>query len=291
MNEAKDRLVDMGFTALECDIYLHLLQHGRCTGYAIAKAIGKAVANTYKGIESLRTKGAIEVSEEAKSRLCKAVPWRIFLETHRAAYQANLQSLENALEALPEAEDDEAVYQVDNPAQVIAAANTAINEATMVIFADIEPGILSKVSASLVEAAARGVEVRIKIYEPTDLPGVHITLRQRGKEVYERTADVKLHINADGKQDVLALFNSDLSRVLQAFTTKSGLMNMSHYCGLLYELILTEIKQNLRAGNFQAAVQNLTDTDHLHPFSADGPPLEGFIRKYDRLTENHARKK
>lgn len=282
MMDAKNRLAEMGFTALESDIYLHLLQQGRSTGYAVAKAIGKAVANTYKGIDSLRAKGAIEVSEEGKSRICKAVPWQIFLQAQRSAYEENIRSLEAALEALPEAEDDEAVYQIDNPDQVIAAANTAINEASMVIFADIEPTVLPKISDALIAAAARGVEVRIKIYEPADLPGVIVTLRQRGKEVYGRTQDVKLHVNADGTQDVLALFNSDLSHLLQAFTTKSGLMNMTHYCKLLYELILTDVKQNLRAGKIDAAIKNLDDTDHLHPFSADGPALKGFIQKYGR---------
>jgi len=282
MHEAKARLADMGFTALESDIYLHLLQHGLSTGYAIAKSIGKAVANTYKGIESLRAKGAIEVSVSGKSRQCRAVPWQLFLESQRKAYAENISKLETALTALPAAEDDEAVYQLDNADQVKAAAIEAIDNATMVIFGDIEPAALPAMQKALIRAAARGVEVRIKIYEAATLPGVIVTLRERGEEVYGRTRDVKLHINADGKDDVLAIFNHDISRLLQAFSTKSGLMNMSHYCGLLYELILTEVKQNLKAGNFEAALKALSDTDHLHPMSADGPPLAGYAKKYDR---------
>ena len=281
MNEAKTRLIEMGFTAFECDIYLHLLQHGLSTGYAVAKATGKAVANTYKSIESLKAKGAVDISV-GKSRQCRAVPWQQFLESHRKAYEENLAELEIALATLPAAHDDEAVYQLDNPDHVRDAALQAINEAQSVIFADIEPAILPTIKEALEHAAARGVEVRIKIYEPVELRGVITTLRENGKQVYGRTNDVKLHINADGKQDLLAIFNHDMSKVLQAFGTKSGLMNMTHYCGLLYELILTEIKQNLKAGNIDAALKNLTDTDHLHPFSADGPPLEGFLKKYDR---------
>jgi len=100
MSDIKHRLEDMGFTALEADIYLHLLQHGATTGYAVAKAIGKAVANTYKGIESLRSKGAVEVSDSDKSRTCRAVPWRTFLDSHKRAYEANLSELESALESL-----------------------------------------------------------------------------------------------------------------------------------------------------------------------------------------------
>jgi len=281
MDEAKSRLAELGFTALECDIYLHLLQHGQLTGYAIAGAIGKAVANTYKGIESLKAKGAIDVSV-GKSRLCRAVPWEQFLKSQRKAYEDNLSKLEEALRTLPAAEDDEAVYQIDNPDHVRATALQIIKDAETIILADIEPAALPFLQDALIKAAGRGVEVRIKIYEPAELVGAHITLRLRGKEVYGRTKDVKFHINADGKQDILAVFNQDMARVQQAFSTKSCLMNMTHYCGLLYELILTEVKQNLKAGNHGMAAKNLTDTDHLHPFSADGPPLEGFMKKYGR---------
>lgn len=282
MRTIKDRLEEMGFTALEADIYLHLLQHGATTGYAVAKAIGKAVANTYKGIESLRAKGAVEVSDSDKSRTCRAVSWRTFLDSQRRAYEANLDELESALESLPDAEDDEAVYQLDNPDRVLAAAIEAIEGAKTIIFGDIEPAALPSVKPALERAAARGVEVRIKIYEPAKIDSAHITLRVRGTEVYARTKDVGFHINVDGRTDVLALFNHDMNSILQAFTTKSALMNMKHYCALLYELTLTDIKQNLRAGDVAAAIKNLDDTDHLHPFSADGPPLEGFIKKYDR---------
>lgn len=282
MNDLKNRLMAMHFTSIESDIYVYLLQHGRSTGYAVAKAIGKAVANTYNAVESLRLKGAIEVTNEGKSRLCRAVPWQHFLKSQKKAYNDNIQQLEEALKALPQQENDEAVYQLDNVDQVIATAISTIQSAKKVIFADIEPLLLPKLQDHLIKAAARGIEVRIKIYEVADLPGVHITLRQRGAEVYARTRDVSFHINADGEQDVMGLFSLDMSRVLQAFHTESALMNMSHYCGLLYELILTDVKQNLRAGDFEAAIKNLDDTDHLHPMSAEGPALEGFERNYDR---------
>ncbi|NVJ98480.1 MAG: hypothetical protein HWE25_10025 [Alphaproteobacteria bacterium] len=281
MNDTLDRLATLGFTALEADIYLYLLQNGTSTGYAVSKAIGKAVANTYKGIESLRIRGAVEVSDTSKSRSCRAVPWRQFLASQRASYETNLTALEAALEALPEAADDEAVYQLDNSDRVITAAVEAIDNAKRIVLGDIEPSALPHVKAALERATARGVEVRIKIYEPEDVEGAHITLRVRGREVYGRTNDVALHINADGKEDVLAIFNHDMSRVLQAFTTRSALMNMKHYCALLYELTLTDIKQNLRRGDVEASLKNLDDTDHLQPFSANGPPLEGYIKTYD----------
>lgn len=282
MNSITEKLSKLGFTAQEADIYLFLLQNGTSTGYAVSKAIGKAIANTYKGIENLRLKGAVEVSDTKKSRTCRAVPWRLLLANQRKKYEDNLAQLETALETLPKPRADEAVYQLDGTDHVLTTAIDAIDSAKAVILGDIEPVVLPYVQSALERAAARGVEVRVKIYEPADIKGVHITLRVKGRDVYSRTNDVALHINVDGNNDVLAVFSRDMGRVLQAFTTQSALMNMKHYCALLYELTLTDIKQNLRSGNFDAAITNLDDTDHLQPFSANGPPLEGYLQNYDR---------
>ena len=46
--KADEILMQIGFTQLESEVYLYLLTEGAHTGYAVAKAIGKAVANVYK---------------------------------------------------------------------------------------------------------------------------------------------------------------------------------------------------------------------------------------------------
>src|SRR5688572_23314760 len=63
----------LGFSELEASIYAFLLVESPTTGYRIAQALGKPVANTYNGIQSLQSKGAILV-EDSDTRLCRAVP-------------------------------------------------------------------------------------------------------------------------------------------------------------------------------------------------------------------------
>ncbi len=283
LEEAKNGLINMGFTQLESDIYLYLLQHGRSTGYAIAKAIGKATANTYKGIESLKLKGAIEVSM-GKSKQCKALPWKLFLENHQNSYQRNITQLSDALTQLPEHSSDEAVYQLENAEQVITQSRYLIDSAQEIILADIDPSALPLFKAALEAAAARGIEVRVKIYEPAKIEGAHIVLREQGKQVYHRTKDSNFKICVDGKETMLALFDSAMEELIQAFKTQSPLMNMDLYCGLLYELILTDLKQLIAKDDFVGAKLVLEQTKHLHPYSADGPPLKHFIKEYK--TEN-----
>src|SRR3974377_860031 len=71
--QAIHALTDFGFTDLEAEVYVFLLQEWPAPGYRGAHALGKPVANTYKAIESLQNKGAILVDEGA-NRLCRAVP-------------------------------------------------------------------------------------------------------------------------------------------------------------------------------------------------------------------------
>jgi sugar-specific transcriptional regulator TrmB len=50
-------LMEFSFSGLEAEIYTFLLRDSPATGYRVAQALGKPVANTYKAIESLQNKG------------------------------------------------------------------------------------------------------------------------------------------------------------------------------------------------------------------------------------------
>ena len=112
-------LAKLGFTQLESEVYLFLLVNGENTGYAIAKGIGKAVANVYKAIESLSAKGAVEHSLN-ESKKCSAVPWKQLLNTEKRKFDKNLLELEQSLAVLPTQIQNEAVYQLNNVDQVIS---------------------------------------------------------------------------------------------------------------------------------------------------------------------------
>ena len=73
-------LVNMGFTALEAEIYTFIVGEPGVTGYRVAQAIGKPAANTYKSLESLGRKGALVFTEtlvnrEPVAKLHHAVPF------------------------------------------------------------------------------------------------------------------------------------------------------------------------------------------------------------------------
>ena len=85
---ADEILTKIGFTQLESEVYLYLLTEGAHTGYAVAKAIGKAIANVYKALERLAQKGAVEQSS-GKSKLCVALPWRQLIASETKKFNTN----------------------------------------------------------------------------------------------------------------------------------------------------------------------------------------------------------
>jgi len=274
----------IGFSQLESEVYLYLLTEGAHTGYAVAKATGKAVANVYKAIERLAQKGAVEQSS-GTSKQCIAVPWRQLITSETKKFNSNMEALTHALTRLPEHQDDEQVYQIKNAGQVKDQAVHMIDNAERVILANIEPQLINFLREPLIAAAVRGVEVRIKVYEEVDMPGVIVVLRQNGKQVYDKTGDAQFQLCSDGKEMLNALLTLDTNDVIQAFRSKSALMTLMLYNQLLYELVLTDIKEVISMGDIEKAQQILHDTEHLHVFSSENGVFDNFNQRYKNLRE------
>lgn len=284
---SKIPLNQLGFTELETDIYIALLTQGEMTGYAVAKQINKAVANVYKGLESLTQKGAVIQTHQDKKIYC-AVPWRQLLESEQRKFSQTIEALAEQLDALPEPDENEQVYQLSNLDQVLSETLGFIKAAQHLILADVEPDALIYFAEALQQAAARGVEVRLKVYEQVSLPGVILTLRQNGTEVYARTGNIRFKLSADGQHFITALLHSNKKDLIQAFKSSSALMNMNIFSGLAYELILTELKQALSQSNLALAQQILQNTAHLHPFTTQNQVFHHYQQRYStkQLTDD-----
>jgi sugar-specific transcriptional regulator TrmB len=274
-----EQLCQLGFTQLESEIYLFLLTNGEHTGYAIAKGIGKAVANVYKGVEGLSIKGAIKLTV-GDSKICSAVPWKQVLELEQSRFENNISSLSEQLRQLPKQLDNESVYQLKNISQVLTAGEQIIREAQHILVGELEPKVADYYAPLLADAAGRGVEVRIKVYQPIVIENVHLTLRKNGEVIYAGTKDVSFKICADGRESLTAALTSDLSNVIQAFNTKSALVCMDTYCGIIYELILTELKQAIPDNNMSVCQEILDSTEHLHPFSTQNKVFSEYKTRY-----------
>src|SRR5215470_8119557 len=87
LQASQPALVALGFTAIEASAYAFLVQASPATGYGIARAIGKPVANTYQALQSLRQKGAVLVDGRGRRQWRAVPPGELLarLDTERAA--------------------------------------------------------------------------------------------------------------------------------------------------------------------------------------------------------------
>src|ERR1041384_1823521 len=108
-DDSVQTLQRLGFSELEATIYAFLLQESPATGYKIANAIGKPVANTYKGINALQDKGAVIV-DEGENRLCRAVPPKELFAQMQRTYHQQCERAVEALARFNAPPEDERVY-------------------------------------------------------------------------------------------------------------------------------------------------------------------------------------
>lgn len=285
-NSICTQLMEIGLTALEADIYLYLLTQGTQTGYAVSKGINKPTANVYKSLESLVQKGAIELTVSNKKQYI-ACDWKQLIARQKTEFDNNVLALEKNLSELElNLQDDEQVFQLSNPEQVLEHSKLIINNAQSKLMVDADPLAVPLLKSDLKKAVERGVEVWIKVYEPVELAGANVICRQFGSEIYGKTKDISFRLAADGQSMLIADLSIDKKRVIQAFRSNSALMSLNIYNGLLYEIVLTELKQLLPNGELNKANLLLSQTAHLHPFSSENEVFQHFQEKYQTKRES-----
>src|SRR4051794_8088247 len=160
LDECVDAFVRLGFTEMEGRIYTFLCQEAPATGYRIAQAIGKPVANTYKAIEVLERKGALLV-DDGENRMYRAVPVEEILGRLDRDFRESRARTARAFAPLGTPAEDERVYQLRAREQVLERARQMLAGAQKVALASLFPEPLELLREDL-ERAARRVDVVVK---------------------------------------------------------------------------------------------------------------------------------
>jgi len=240
-------LAELGFSDLEAAIYSFLLQESPATGYRIAQALNKPVANTYKGLSALAAKGAV-IIDDGETRLCRAVPpAEVFGQMERALTQ-RCQRATEALSRLNTAEDDGRVYRLQSVEQVMERARQMIRSAKHVLLVSAYPAPLKEIRDELESAIARGVGVVLKVYEPTQLKGAQIIMSNEAATLMEQFPSQELNLVADAQEYLVALLDRDGSRLIQAVWSSSLFLSYMQYNGLYSEWLLTRVNGMIAAG-------------------------------------------
>jgi len=224
-------LVPFGFTGLESEIYTFLLQESPATGYRIAQAIGKPSANTYKAIETLQQKGAILV-DEAKNRLCRAVPSGELLACLARDFEWRRADAELRLANLSSNSADDRIYSLRSRSQVIERARHMIAAAQSTILLSCSAHFSHQLGDSLRGAALRRVRAFVACEEPVAIAGAKSIVSSRAGTLDD------MRLVTDGAEHLFALFESGREEVVQAIWTCSSYLSVCAYRGLAAEMML-----------------------------------------------------
>lgn len=268
-------LVDIGFTPVEAEIYLFLLVESPASGYRIAQAAGKPAAQVYRALEALSRKGAA-IMAEGKTRLWRAVPVGQCLDSLERAFAERRRRAEKTLRDLPASGDDERVYRLPSRDQVVEHCRSMIGRAQKILLLDLFPEPYRVLRDDVEAAAARGVTVAAKLYEPEPLEGAALlTVPVEAADVLRRWLGQQINVAVDGREYLTALLTREGRDVLNGFWSANSYLAAMHYNGMSCELCLSHLTAAIAGGRRPEELRGVLE--QCQPFYLTNSPAMDAI--------------
>ncbi len=268
---------ELGFNTLEAEVYVGLLKHGAQTAYKIGKLIGRPTANVYKAVDVLSREGAIEVME-GDVRVCKALPIETVVKQLETAYKRKTGNAIDALNKIKEAKSEEGIYTLQTADSVFQRVKEMIARAEQIIVLDAFPGTLQQVLPVLNEAAKRGLEVFVQAYSATEMDKrIAVVIPDQATDALQYWEAQQINIVVDGKEMLVALFNKDLSVLVQANYSNNLYLSCMMHSGIISEHKVHKFEQ---AKTLEELGKMVADQKNF--LNTKVPGLELLFKQYKR---------
>ena len=273
-------LSEIGFTKLESEIYLTLLEKSPATGYFIAQIIAKPVANTYKALDSLFKKGVVVSDDSGKNRLYSPLPIKEYLDQLERDFKVKRGKIEESMQKRKPPKTFAGIYRFENIDQVFERAIQALKNAKNIALVDASPKPLERIKETLIETAAAGVRVVLEAYAPVSLPGCEMVDSLLEKEVFEAWPGDWLNVIIDGREYIMAFFDKQKEKVHQAVWSKSLYLSLMIHNGFIAEFILAKIRRMLQKDASGAEV--LKTVEDYRPVRTSAlPAFKDFLNTFN----------
>ncbi len=229
-----ESLKGLGVNSLEAEVYCKLLKNNGVTAYRLAKSLNKATANVYKSVKVLARLGGITIKHSNKE-LCYAVEPKLFLASLNSAFQERCAQASELLEQDQHNVIEEGVYQIDSASLAIQQAKNSINSAQHTIVIDAFPNILKILKPNLEGAVQRKIVISLQTYDDIKIKGVNVAKTFGADKAMEFWRTEQLNLVIDGRECLICLFNSDLTKVNQAMWSRDLYLACVLHAGLSRE--------------------------------------------------------
>ena len=253
---AVSSLIELGFTQMEAEVYVSLLENSPHTGYAIAKQLGKPAPYVYRAIDALVRKSAVFL-DKGDAKLCRAVPYEELLEQLKRSFHQRCIEADVQLSKVPVSDWDDRIYHLTTVEQVFERAIAMINNAQDRINADIFPLPLLTIRDSLEKAHERGVKVAALLYEPVKLRVTKMVVFRSERLVQDWPARQWIVIAVDANEYLVALLSGKCDKVYQAIYSGSPVLSYIQQYTMSSEFLLSLLIESLFAGGDNAQLQKI----------------------------------
>src|SRR5512136_68307 len=240
-------LGSIGFSGLEVDVYLALLEQPNASGYQVAQKIGKLVGSTYKALDSLRAKGAVVVDESARPTTFVALSISEYMDARRRDLEFLQAKIEREMEDTAAQPAHGGIFELDSIAQVYERCRNLLRGAKDVALLNIDARPLEELRSELVAAADRGVKVLVKTRAPARIPGCGVMAPEKAAPADAQSGD-ELGVAVDYREYVQAFIESDGSGVEEAIWVRQP--RLARQVGYLFQsdFTLTKVRAMVQAG-------------------------------------------
>lgn len=263
-------LAEMGFSKLEAEVYVQLVQLPASTGYRLAQELGKAPAGIYKALESLALKGAVLVDDDG-AKSYRAVPPEELLGQAERIFRQRRRNASEALAELQQAPADHAIYRLQSFDQVVERARQLLRRAVEVAVVDLFPATVPFVRDDVVAAQERGVHVLAKLYQPCDLPASYAVVTPDGERLLRTWGGDWLNLVIDGSEHLLSLLDVDAQSVFHATYTNSTYLSILYHSGVVCEIQMDALGNAIAEGAGIKELRALRQT-HFELITSRLPP-------------------
>ncbi len=272
-------LSNVGFSALETDVYMALLKEPGASGYRVAQIFGKSVGSIYKALDSLRVKGAVVANETTRPTTYVALSIHEYMNARRRDLEVLEAKIEQELEEVVAAPAEGGVFELPSVGQVYERCRELLRSARSVALLNIDARPLEELRGELMAAADRGVKVLIKTRAPARIRGCGILAP--GAPPAVRGGD-ELGVAVDFREYVQAFLKSDGSAVEEALWVRQPLL-ANQVCTLFQsDFTLTKVTAMVQAGK---DVKAISREMHRLTSSLEVPAPPGLIPHEWMLTD------
>ena len=240
-------LGSIGFSGLEIDVYLALLEQPNASGYQVAQKMGKLVGSTYKALDSLRAKGAVVANETTRPTTYVALSISEYMDTRRRDLEDLQVRIEREMEDMAAQPAHGGIFELDSIAQLYERCRNLLRGAKDVALLNIDARPLEELRSELVAAADRGVRVLVKTRAPARIPGCGVMAPEKAAPGDAQSGD-ELGVAVDYREYVQAFIKSDGSGVEEAIWVRQPRL-ARQVCYLFQsDFTLTKVRAMVQAG-------------------------------------------